>query len=139
MLFAIQPKQAFVVQLKALPSPQDMQTPVAEAAALMGQRAQPMPQLRISRPTATIPHRHPHAPDGFARPPLAHLERSTQVSDSLSLGSGRQRFFVSRSFSAALSSIASANSFFSLAFSFSNPFRRLASETARPPYLDFQL
>jgi hypothetical protein len=47
----------------------------------------------------------------LARPPLAHVERRTQVSDSLSLGSGRHHFFASRSFSAALSSMASANSF----------------------------
>jgi hypothetical protein len=43
--------------------------------------------------------------------------------------SGRHHFFASRSFSAALSSMASANSFFNLAFSLSSPFRR-ASETS---------
>src|SRR4029079_18638794 len=48
-------------------------------------------------------------------------------------------FFASRSFSAALSSMASAKSFFSRAFSLSTPFRRLASETSSPPYLAFQL
>jgi hypothetical protein len=48
-------------------------------------------------------------------------------------------FFVSRSFSAALSSMASASSFFSLAFSLSSPFKRLASQTSSPPYLAFQL
>jgi hypothetical protein len=38
-----------------------------------------------------------------------------------------------------LSSIASAKSFFSLAFSSSSDFRRLASDTSRPPYLAFHL
>jgi hypothetical protein len=33
------------------------------------------------------------ASPNLARPPLAHVERRTQVSDSLSLGSGRQPFF----------------------------------------------
>ena len=40
--------------------------------------------------------------------------------------------------SMALSSMASASSFFSLAFSLSSPFKRLASETSSPPYLAFQ-
>ena len=128
-----------MVHRKALPSQQDVQPPVAEAPALMGQRSQPLPQCRIVRPAGPIAHRHPHAADRPARPPLAHVERRTQMSDSLSLGSGRHHFFASRSFSAALSSMASANSFFSLAFSLSSPFSRLASETSSPPYLPFQL
>jgi hypothetical protein len=37
----------------------------------------------------------------------------------------------------ALSSIASASNFFNLAFSSSNAFRRLASDTSRPHYLGF--
>jgi hypothetical protein len=36
-------------------------------------------------------------------------------------------------------SIASANSFFSLPYSSSRDFRRLASDTSRPPYLAFHL
>ena len=54
------------------------------------------------------------------------------MSDSLSLDSGRRHFFVSRSFKAALSSIASAKSFFSLPFSLSSPLKRLASESSSP-------
>jgi hypothetical protein len=54
-------------------------------------------------------------------------------------GGGRHHFFVPTSFNIALSSIASANSFFSLAFSSSNAFSRLASDTSRPPYLAFHL
>ena len=56
----------------------------------------------------------------LARLALAHVERRTQVSDSLSPGSWRHHFFASRCFSAALSSMASANSFFSRAFSLSS-------------------
>src|SRR6202007_1844257 len=99
----------------------------------------PLPQPRVARRGHPIPHCHPHAPNRPARPPLAHIERRTQVSDSLSLGSGRHHFFASRSFSAALSSMTSAKSFFNLAFSLSSPFRRLASEISSPPYLAFQL
>src|SRR5580658_4126908 len=59
----------------------------------MRQRSQALPQFCVVRSAAPIPHRHPHAPDNGARPPLAHVERRTQVSDSLSLGSGRHHFF----------------------------------------------
>jgi hypothetical protein len=43
------------------------------------------------------------------------------------------------SFSTAMSSIASASSFFSLAISSSSDRSRLASETSSPPYFDFHL
>src|SRR5215813_4217315 len=110
-----------MVHDEALPSQQHVEPPIAEAPALMGESPQPLAQLGIQRPARTIPHRHPHTADDLARPPLAQLERRTYMSDSLSLGSGRHHFFASRSFSAALSSIASANSFFSLAASLSSP------------------
>src|ERR1700732_2009821 len=50
-----------------------------------------------------------------------------------------QTFFPKRSLSAALSSIASASSFFSRRFSSSSPLSRLASATSIPPYLAFHL
>src|SRR5580704_14481554 len=52
---------------------------------------------------------------------------------------GLQTFFPSRSLSAALSSIASANSFYSRRFSSSSDFSRRASEISSPPYLAFHL
>src|SRR5271163_4168111 len=61
------------------------------------------------------------------------------MSDSFTLGGGPYHFFVRSSFSAAWSSIDSANSFFSLRFSSSSDRRRLASDTSMPPYLAFQL
>src|SRR5262249_16441911 len=77
--------------------------------------------------------------NGGSGPPLAHLQHATQMSDSISLGSGPYHFFARSSFSAALSSIDSANSFFSLRFSSSSIRSRLTSDTSRPPYLLFQL
>jgi hypothetical protein len=50
-----------------------------------------------------------------------------------------QTFFPSRSFSAALSSIASASGFYSRRFSSSSDFNRRASETSNPPYFAFHL
>src|SRR3974390_266789 len=61
------------------------------------------------------------------------------MSDCLSLCGGPYHFFESSSFNAALSSIDSARSFFSLRFSSSNARSRFASDTSRPPYLAFQL
>src|SRR6195256_3923625 len=59
--------------------------------------------------------------------------------DTFALGGGPYHFFARSSRSAAASSICSAKSFFSRAFSSSSCFRRLASETSMPPYLAFQL
>src|SRR5271155_6263056 len=50
-----------------------------------------------------------------------------------------QPFFPRMSLSAALSSIESANSFFSRRFSSSSAFSRFASDTSMPPYLAFHL
>src|SRR5207302_9239424 len=62
-----------------------------------------------------------------------------QMCDSLAPRGGRHHFFDKRSFSAALSSMASARSFFSLPFSSWRTFSRLASDTFMPPNLFFQL
>jgi oxalate---CoA ligase len=70
---------------------------------------------------------------------LADLKRDTKVSDGLAPGGGRHHFFAAISLSIALSNSASANSFFSLAFSSSSARSRLASDTSRPPYLAFHL
>src|SRR5581483_6945400 len=51
----------------------------------------------------------------------------------------RDQFFASRSFRAALSSIDSASSFFSLRFSSSSDRRRLASDASSPPNFAFHL
>src|SRR3984957_4755922 len=59
--------------------------------------------------------------------------------DAFALGGGPYHFFDRSSRSAAASNICSANSFFSLAFSSSSCFSRLASETSMPPYLAFEL
>src|SRR5205823_12876550 len=57
------------------------------------------------------------------------------MSHRLAASSGRHHFFPSRSFNAALSSIASANSRFSLAFSASRLRSRLASLNLEPTVL----
>jgi len=61
------------------------------------------------------------------------------VADRRVPGTGRQKFFPTRSFKAALSSSCSASSFFNRRFSSSSAFSRFASDTSRPPYFAFQL
>jgi len=116
-----------------------MQPSVAEPPADVGQFVQSRPYQPIVRPAAAIADRCAIGSERRTRPPLADLKRDPKVSDGLSPGGGRHHFFEAISFSIALSSIASAKSFFSLAFSSSSDFRRLASETSRPPYLAFHL
>ena len=104
-----------MVHDKAFPAQENEQAPVAKAPAFPGERQKSFAQLWIVRPPGAIAHRHPVAAGDLARPPLAHLMRYLKMSDSLPLYGGRHHFFDKRSFSAALSSMASANNLFSLA------------------------
>ena len=116
---------------------QPAQTPIAEAAPLLRQLAQALTQRRIVRaPGLIAPYRtiDPHQPAG------ASLTQPVLLDQPVHRDSSRRRlqpFFPSRSLSAALSSIASASSFFSRRFSSSSDFSRRASETSSPPYFAF--
>src|SRR5262249_32069578 len=136
---AIDAEQPFVIHDVALPAQQHMQAPVAKAAAFLRQSSQSFAQLRIVRTPRSVADGHSYCPNHRARPPLAHLVGDLQMSDSLSLDGGRHHFFDKRAFGAALSSIESAKSFCSFAFSVSNAFSFRASETSIPPNFDFHL
>jgi hypothetical protein len=88
----------------------------------MRQGPEPFAQRSIVRASGLIAHAGPVTANDTARPPLAYLIGCTQMRDSLAVCDGRHHFFPSKSFSAALSSMASARSRFSRAFS---SFRRL--------------
>src|SRR5581483_2155371 len=118
---------------------QDGQPPVAEPPPARGQLSQPGAQTAVIRSPAAIANRRAVHPHRSARPPLAHPIALAQVSHGLPSGGGRHHFFAAMSFNMTLSSIASARSFFSLAFSASSAFSRRASETSRPPYFAFHL
>src|SRR5215212_724046 len=122
----------------ALPLEQNMQASVTEPAALLGNRRHAA-EYGIISPGRVVSHGHAAAADGFTRPPFAHLAGFHQMSDSFPLLRGRHHFFPKRSFSAELSSMASASSRFSFVFSSSNVRSRLASETSIPPNLAFHL
>src|SRR5277367_3164141 len=76
------------------------------------------------------------------QPACAHLAQPALLNQSSNRRLPRRRlqtFFPRRSFSAELSSIASASSFLRRRFSSSSDFRRRASDTSSPPYLAFHL
>ena len=77
--------------------------------------------------------------DDRAGPPFRQAHHGLQMRDAFALDGGPYHFFDRSSRSAAASNICSAKSFFSLAFSSSSCFSRLASEASIPPYLAFQL
>ena len=151
-LGAIEPVDLVAARRLAVASQQHVQPPVAEAMTRMSEIAQPRPQRHVVRPPRSIADLRPIRADEGRGPPLAHLEQRPKMSDGLALLGGRSwlrlrvrstmesqrrayHFFPRNSFSAAASSIASASSRFSLAFSSSSAFRRLASDTSRPAVL----
>jgi hypothetical protein len=74
LLFPIEPEQLLVVDHVALPLEQNMQAPIAEAAAFMGDRLHALAKAAIIRPGRLVSHGHAAAADGFTRPPFAHPE-----------------------------------------------------------------
>src|SRR5690606_24166342 len=139
LFFAVDPEQALVIDLIPFPPQQDVQAPIAEPSPLVGNGFHPIAQHDVIGPKRLVAHRHPATSQYSARPPLAHPIGSLEMGDSIPLGGGRYHFFPRRSFSAALSSMLSASSFLSRAFSSSRAFRRRASLTSMPPYLAFHL
>jgi hypothetical protein len=121
-LLAIKPAELLVVHDDTLSPEQDVQPSIAKPPANGRQFTQPCACCRIVRSMAPIPHRGAIGSKRRTRPPLADLIGDLKVSDGLTPGGGRHHFFDATSLSMALSSIASANSFFSFAFSSSNAF-----------------
>src|SRR5207253_11461529 len=111
----------------------------AKAAPHHGEFTQADPYGPIVRPPAAIADRTAVCTNRLACPPLAHSVDLVEVSGGLGSGGGRHHFLAATSRNIALSSIASANSFFSLVFSSSSAFSRRVSETSIPPYLAFHL
>ena len=138
-LFPVEPEELLVVDPIALPLEQNMQASIAEATAHLGDCPHALAQGGILRPACLVSYGHAAAADGFTRPPFAHPVGTHEMCNSFPLGRGRHHFFPNRSFSAALSSIASAKRRFSRVFSSSSVLSRLASETSIPPNFAFHL
>jgi hypothetical protein len=133
-LLAVEAAKLLVIHVRFLASKQNVQSPIAETPSHRGQTSADSP---IIRPPQAVADRAAIGTDGSARPPLAHRIDIPQVSRGLSSGDGRHHFFEATSFSMALSSIASAKSFFSFAFLSSSAFNRRASDTSIPPNFAF--
>jgi hypothetical protein len=137
-LFAVEALCPFPVSHQPLLSEQNMEAPITEPAPFGGKLTQPRPQRGIVRSPGAVSNGFAIRPDQPTRPTLAHAMNLNGMSDGLSPDGGRHHFFEVRSFRTALSSIASASSFFSRTFSSSRAFKRLASDTAMPPNFAFQ-
>ena len=125
-------------RLAQLPQ-QHEQPAVTEPPASIGKLAQLAAQFCVRRPARLVADHLAVSADDAAGPPLRQTHDGLQVRDSFALGDGPYHFFDRSSRNAAASSICSASSFFSLAFSSSSCRSRLASETSIPPNLAFQL
>src|SRR6056297_3670853 len=106
--------------------------------AFVGQIPQPLAQLRLGRPSGLVADHLAIRPDKAAGPPLRQAQLDLQMRNGFALHGGPYHFFARSSFIAAASSICSAKSFFSFAFSSSSALSRLASETVIPPNFAFQ-
>ena len=123
----------------ALTPQQHEEPPIAKPSAFVGQLTKAAAQLRVRSTLRPVADHLAICPDNLARPPFREPELGGQMRDRLALHSGRHHFFETSSFIAAKSSICSASSFLSFAFSSSSAFSRLASDTVMPPNLAFQL
>jgi hypothetical protein len=107
-LLALKPLRLLSIQNVALGAQNNVQPSITEPALLGSQFPQAAAQGVVSRSTRSVADGPAIGLYQAARPALAHLADGYETDDSLALGGGRQDFFVTRSFSAALSSIASA-------------------------------
>ena len=134
----IQSPQLLMVHADPLAIQQQLQPSPAKAATFRRQFLQPLAWRRIIAATMAIARGAAIDAKDRTVPPLADAVRFSRGTHRGSPSGGRHHFLDVISFSTALSSMASANSFFSLAFSSSSCFSRFASETLIPPNFAFQ-
>jgi hypothetical protein len=100
----------------ALPSQQDEQPSIAEPS-FVRQITQSSTQFCVRRPTGTVANHFAVRSDDMAGPPFRQAHHGLKVRNAVAPGGGPSHFFDKSSRSAAASSICSARSFFSFAFS----------------------
>src|SRR5688500_7443049 len=123
---------ALVIDLKPLALDQDVQPPVAEAPALTGQLDQALLKAVVLPLRAIVQHAARQAQHA-AGAAFGHKVLGPHGGDGIPSRLRAQNFPRATTFNASLSSIASASSFLSLAFSASSARSRLASGTSMPP------
>src|SRR3546814_20293221 len=97
----------------------------------------PRPQVAIITTPGRVAHQRPVHAEDRTRPTLADAEQLPSMLDSLPLSGGPHQFFAATSFSTALSSLASASSRLSRAFSSPSTFSLRDSDTSTTPYFAF--
>ncbi len=119
----------------ALPrAQQDEQPSVSETPPFIGQIAQPQSQLDISRSARLITDHLRSAEMIWQARRSERPIMAFRCATASRLAAGPTIFLPEAHEARPQSSICSASSFFSLAFSSSSAFSRLASETSMPPY-----
>ncbi|AEG07173.1 hypothetical protein ACVMB3_005227 [Sinorhizobium meliloti] len=119
---AIEPVDAIDTGRLTISPKQNEQASVAEAPPLIGEIAQLRSQLQLRRSTGSITDRLAVGRYDLAGPPFRKPHCDLQMRDGFTLGGRPYHFFPRSSRRAATSSICSASSFFSLAFSSSSAF-----------------
>src|SRR5690606_28585250 len=127
------------VARKTFPPQHHRQAAVAEPAPLRRKFAQLLAQRRVRLPREAVAHKATHGAKQTAGPPLAHFARFLHVRHRFAPLPRRHPFFVFTSFRISMSSIVSARSFFSFAFSSSSAFSFRSSAKSIPPNFDFHL
>ncbi|MFK4626719.1 hypothetical protein ABIF50_010055, partial [Bradyrhizobium diazoefficiens] len=107
------------------------------AAARWQDRATGRAEQSVRRAAGAIADHLPIRAHDRTGPPFRQAHDGLQMRDRSALGGGPYHFFERSSRRAAASSICSARSFFSFAFSSSRALSRFASETSMPPNLAF--
>ena len=132
-LLGIDAVDLLVIGAETFATQQDAEPSIAEPAAFTGRLSQPLAQRLVSAIAFVILEGGPIEIGQPTGPTLRQAMHFHYVVYGLALRIGRQKFFVARSFRAALSSIASARRRFSFEFSSSSVFSRRASDTVMPP------
>jgi hypothetical protein len=139
LFLAVDAIQLTAIHHVAFPRQQPAQAAIAEAASLRRRLSQAFPHRRIIGSSRPVVQTRPTEP---RQPACAHPAHAILMDELRGGRPSRRRrhpFFSSRSLSTALSSMASASSFFSRRFLSSSDFSRRASDTSSQPYLAFHL
>ncbi|KOS90759.1 hypothetical protein DM49_2855 [Burkholderia mallei] len=131
---AVQAIDALVIGVRAFAFHQGVQSAVAESTTFVRQLHQTRREhlTLVVRLRVVMQHaaRKPDKPAGAA---LGDVDLLPNRQHCFAFGLRAQGFPLTTTFNASISSIASASSFFSRAFSTSRPLSRRASETSMPP------
>ncbi|KOS76250.1 hypothetical protein DM46_2301 [Burkholderia mallei] len=130
----VQAIDALVIGVRAFAFHQGVQSAVAESTTFVRQLHQTRREHLILAVRLRVVMQHAaRKPDKPAGAALGDVDLLPNRQHCFAFGLRAQGFPLTTTFNASISSIASASSFFSRAFSTSRPLSRRASETSMPP------